>query len=97
MYQGSSLYEQASAHSMHNKETIKNSMRVGCYYCLRTYAAHAINITRNCITHFNRDGVEHTVFCPLCGIDALIGDASGYEITPEFLSYMHSHGFGTPS
>jgi hypothetical protein len=35
-----------------------------------------------------------TALCPHCGIDAVIGDASGFPITKEFLSEMCQAWFG---
>jgi hypothetical protein len=37
----------------------------------------------------NEHGVGQTAICPRCGIDSVIGDASGYPVTVEFLSQMH--------
>jgi hypothetical protein len=34
-----------------------------------------------------------TALCPKCGIDAVIGSASGYPISREFLAEMHRHWF----
>lgn len=34
-----------------------------------------------------------TASCPYCGIDAVIGDASGYPLTPEFLDAMRGQWF----
>ena len=31
--------------------------------------------------------------CPYCGIDSVIGSASGYPITQEFLQGMKAHWF----
>jgi hypothetical protein len=36
---------------------------------------------------------ETTALCPACGIDSVIGSASGYPITEEFLKKMHQHWF----
>lgn len=37
---------------------------------------------------------ENTALCPHCGIDALIGDASGLPVTDAaFLLEMHAHWF----
>jgi hypothetical protein len=35
-----------------------------------------------------------TALCPSCGIDSVIGDASGFPITEEFLAAMESRWFG---
>jgi hypothetical protein len=34
-----------------------------------------------------------TADCPRCGIDAVIGSASGFPITSEFLSSMNGRWF----
>jgi len=34
-----------------------------------------------------------TAMCPKCGIDAVIGSASGFTITPEFLQQMRAFWF----
>jgi hypothetical protein len=34
-----------------------------------------------------------TALCPKCGIDSVIGSASGYPITQEFLSAMKDRWF----
>jgi len=36
---------------------------------------------------------EETAFCPKCGIDSVIGDASGFEMTPALLHAMHEFWF----
>jgi len=36
---------------------------------------------------------ERTAMCPECGIDSVIGSASGYPITTEFLQGMHAEWF----
>jgi acetone carboxylase gamma subunit len=41
-----------------------------------------------------RDGVGQTALCPECGIDSVIGDASGYPITEAFLGKMKTFWFG---
>ena len=34
-----------------------------------------------------------TAVCPYCGIDAVIGESSGYPITAEFLKRMRKRWF----
>jgi hypothetical protein len=36
---------------------------------------------------------EQTALCPECEIDSVIGSASGFPITKEFLELMHAHWF----
>ena len=40
--------------------------------------------------------MEPTVFCPLCGIDSVLGDAYGLPVEdPTFLKDMHARWFET--
>jgi hypothetical protein len=34
-----------------------------------------------------------TALCPRCGIDSVIGDRAGFELSPEFLSEMNRYWF----
>ena len=34
-----------------------------------------------------------TALCPKCGVDAVIGESSGYPITKEFLKEMNEYWF----
>ena len=43
------------------------------------------------IDDYNSNGF--TAACPYCNIDAIIGDASGYAITFDFLKKMQEHWF----
>ena len=61
--------------------------RCGCFQCGSRFAPAAI-------TEWVRDAKDDTAFCPHCDIDAVLGDASGYPITPEFLQAMHESWFG---
>jgi hypothetical protein len=37
---------------------------------------------------------DETALCPECGIDSVIGDASGYAVNKEMLARMEKHWFG---
>ncbi len=39
------------------------------------------------------DPVGQTALCPRCAIDSVIGSASGYPITVDFLRAMRRHWF----
>ena len=60
----------------------------GCFYCRKTFGPE--QITEWVDFH---DGVGTTALCPRCGIDAVIGSASGYPITEAFLAAMHRRWF----
>jgi len=36
-----------------------------------------------------------TVLCPKCGIDAVVPDSCGFEVTSEILKQWHDEGFGS--
>ena len=57
----------------------------GCFYCLRIY--HPIEIREWIADEWG------TAICPYCGVDAVIGESSGYPITKEFLERMRHRWF----
>ncbi|MGE7666975.1 cytoplasmic protein [Ureibacillus composti] len=69
--------------SLHRKELEKDKI-CGCFYCEEIY--HPTNITE-----WIDDG--NTALCPYCGIDAVIGESSGYPITEQFLKEMYMEWF----
>lgn len=78
----------AHAHSILNKNEITASRKCGCFYCERIYTPRSITFW----TDRDQTG-GRTALCPFCAVDAVIGDASGYEITEEFLRFMHQSWF----
>lgn len=74
----------AHKHSRLNRIEIEKSKNCGCFYCLEVFSPKEIDDWI--------DG-EQTAICPYCGIDSVIGDASGYPITKEFLQEMKNHWF----
>lgn len=74
--------------SMH-RENLAQSAVCGCFYCLSTFSPLSI-----------KDWIDgqlgETAICPKCGIDSVIGSASGYPITMEFLQKMHEYWFSMP-
>ena len=81
------LLTTAHAHSMNHRTELMTSHRCGCFQCGSVFAPARI-------TTWVRDAQDDTAFCPDCDIDAVIGDASGYPITPEFLAAMKRAWFG---
>jgi len=65
---------------------LQKSTVCGCFYCLKIYSPDEINEWT--------DSEEDTAICPHCGIDSVLGDASGYDISEEFMSEMHGYWFG---
>ena len=74
--------------SIRHRMQILASDSCGCFYCLKVFDPSAI------VSWCDEDSnVGQTALCPHCGIDSVIGSASGYPVTPEFLLAMHRHWF----
>ena len=74
----------AHKHSSKHRDEVLRSERCGCFYCLQIYAPSEI-------VEWIDDG--QTALCPHCPVDSVIGSASGYPITKEFLEQMHRYWF----
>jgi hypothetical protein len=70
--------------STFHRVDIQHSDLCGCFKCLATFPPTAV---RNWID------TGSTALCPHCGIDAVVGSASGVPITEEFLSAMWRRWF----
>ena len=79
----------AHHHSIRHRDEILASQECGCFYCTMTFLPSSIT------TWCDPDdgGVGQTALCPECGIDSVIGTASGYPITLEFLTAMRQRWF----
>jgi len=80
-------YPTIAAHrkSSNHRDEILASALCGCFYCCETFPPSKI---------YEWVDENATALCPRCGIDSVIGAASGYPITEEFLGAMRRHWFG---
>ena len=69
----------AHKHSSNHRAEILRSSTCGCFYCLSVFSPEAI-------VRWVDNG--QTAMCPKCGIDSVLGDASGLQIDRAFLSAM---------
>lgn len=76
--------ELAHNHSYRHREEVLKSEICGCFHCLEIYSTGLI------IDWVDND---KTALCPECGIDSVIGSASNYPITKEFLQKMKTEWF----
>ncbi len=79
----------AHKHCSNHRDEIEASEICGCFFCLEIYQPS--EITRWI------DGPnlpDLTAVCPECGIDSVIGSASRYPISMDFLRKMKRHWFG---
>ncbi|TMU14646.1 cytoplasmic protein [Halomonas sp. ATBC28] len=79
----------AHSHSANHREEIEASSECGCFYCEEIFPPR--KISEWCDEDDNEQG--STALCPHCGIDSVIGDASGYDISKKFLAIMHKNWF----
>jgi uncharacterized paraquat-inducible protein A len=75
----------AHKHCSNHHDELEKSEQCGCFYCIAIFPPSAIDEWADSY---------QTAMCPRCGIDSVIGSASGYPITAEFLNRMHAHWFG---
>lgn len=69
----------------HHRAALEASTRCACFFCFRAFAPADVKAWI--------DG-DTTALCPGCGMDAVLGDASGASISDGFLRKMHQHYFG---
>jgi len=75
----------AKVHASRHRPALEASTRCACFFCFRAFATTEIKAWI--------DG-DTTALCPGCGVDAVLGDASGAPISDGFLRKMHQHYFG---
>ena len=76
----------AHRHSSNHRAELEQSDICGCFYCRATF-------TSTDIEEWEDKG--GTALCPHCGVDSVIGSASGYPAGEQsFLSSMHDRWFG---
>lgn len=78
-------YIDAHAYTINHRAQLLHDKKCGCFYCLNIFSPAEI-------TNWIEDP-GGTAICPYCGIDAVIGESSGYTITEEFLQKMHEYWF----
>ena len=69
--------------SGHHTEILASEI-CGCFYCGKSYSPTEI-------VDWADSG--QTALCPMCGIDSVIGSASGFPITKDFLDEMNRYWF----
>lgn len=76
------LIFEAHSHSINHRKEIESSALCGCFACIYVFPPSEI-------CEWMNNAMEEFAFCPRCGIDAVIGDKSGYPISTEFLLEMN--------
>ena len=66
----------ASFHATSNREELTRSEVCGCYHCLELFFPEEIA---------EYVDEEQTALCPHCGVDSVVGSASGLPMDRDFL------------
>lgn len=82
------MYDCVKAHQfcMNHKEKLIKDKQCGCFYCGKIFSPQEI--------YSWIEDEKGTAVCPYCGIDAIIGESSGFPISEAFLDEMYHHWFG---
>ncbi|PIU04938.1 MAG: cytoplasmic protein [Methylobacterium sp. CG08_land_8_20_14_0_20_71_15] len=79
------MLKAAHRHSFRHGDEVRSSPLCGCFYCLETFAPDEV------VEWIDDDS---TALCPRCGVDAVIGEMSGYPVgNAVFLRAMHQLWF----
>jgi hypothetical protein len=74
--------------SSNHEHVIGRSDVCGCFFCLKTFPPGAI------AEWVEEPGGGRTAVCPHCRIDSVLGSASGFPLTQEFLEAMCEYWCG---
>ena len=78
--------QSALKHAVNNEDEVKASDQCGCFHCLEIFDVGDIE-----------DWVEGengtSAVCPHCDVESVIGDASGFPLTEEFLDKLRQFHF----
>jgi len=82
--------ERAHAHASGHRAELERGRSCGCFHCCSIFPASQI------LEWIDDDDVDEqgqTALCPHCGIDAVIGDQSGFLLSRDFLEEMRARWF----
>lgn len=77
------MLEEAHSKTSHNQEVILNSRYCVCTFC--GYAFDPKDQDEPLDFEIDTPGRPGTLFCPCCGIDAVLGSACGFPLTERFI------------
>ncbi|MGH8444211.1 MAG: hypothetical protein ACREVL_03040 [Solimonas sp.] len=86
----------AHRHAAHHRAEVQASAVCGCYFCLATFEPREIEDWADW-PDGTPPGKENargtTALCPRCGMESVIGSASGLSIDSALLRAMHDYWF----
>ena len=82
--------EKAHEYASKHRQELEKDKVCGCFWCMEIYNPEEI---KRWVSGDADPEKQDTALCPRCGVDAVIGESSGYLITKEFLGEMHKYWF----
>jgi hypothetical protein len=90
---------EAVKHSFLNRAEVEQSESCACFYCFSRFASSEIRLWTDSDdpeegSALRKDtGIYNgvTAICPKCENDSVIGSASGYDLSDEFLRLLHDY------
>jgi hypothetical protein len=88
--------DKAHKYSSRHRADLLRSDTCGCFHCLYTFPPSKITEWTDFPSgtpkekHFDQG---ETALCPHCGIDSVLGSASGFPLTADFLQMMYDQWF----
>lgn len=79
----------AHTHSSGHRAEIASSATCGCFYCCEKFRPDAI---REWLDD-DEQRVGRTALCPSCGIDSVLGDKAGFDLSEDLLHRMQACWF----
>jgi len=85
----------AHTHCVRHRNEIRASDLCGCFYCVAIFPPSDIEdwLEEGPGNTTDVTSTGETALCPKCGIDSVVGSASGFPITTEFLQRMKEYWF----
>jgi len=79
-------YQAALKHAARHRDELVKSSHCACFFCFCTFSSSQI---------YQWVDDKQTALCPRCGINAVIGTASGLTVNRRFLRKLNELMFGT--
>lgn len=74
----------ACLHAARHRVEVLRSAECGCFHCLALFPPSAVKTWID---------TGQTALCPHCGMDAVLGSESGFDVTEELLAAMSRRWF----
>src|SRR5262245_44217335 len=78
----------AHSHSSNHRQELLAGTTCACFYCCTVFPTDNITEWIDIVR-----GERQTALCPLCGVDSVLGERAGFELSPEFLHDMKPYWF----